>query len=351
MARKSDRELLRELLERYEPVIKGAFLRAVQEIKNPATLSVIVDRLERGDVAGAVEALQIEPEAFARLEQAIRDTYTGGGIATVENFPVVREPDGQRVVFRFAVRSPEAEEWLREHSAQMVTRTTEDMKQAVRQHLAEGLSEGRNPRETAREVVGKVSRATGRREGGILGLTAPQERYVSAARRELLSGDPEALKHYLTRGRRDRRFDRAVARAIREERPLDRETVDRIVGRYSDRLLELRGEMVAQNETFMALEKAREDAIMQQIRAGKIAQEDVQVIWRHTPQENPRLQHVAMHGKSVPLGEDFVLPDGTRMKRPHDPNAPADHLVFCKCRTEYKVDFLASVVRRHRAAA
>lgn len=350
MPRPTDRQLFEELLSRYEPMVREAFLSAVDEIRNGATLRVIVERLERGDVAGAIDALWLEPEAFARLERAIAEAYNAGGTAVVGNFPIVRDPDGNRVRFYFGVRNPEAEQWLREHAAQLVTRATEDMKEALRQTFTEGLTEGQNPTRTALNAIGRVNRATNRREGGIVGLTAPQERYVSAARRELLSGDPEQLRHYLTRGRRDKRFDRTVQKAIREETPLPPETVARITGRYADRLLELRGDAIGLNETMAALAKSREDAIQQQIEAGKIDVEAVTKVWKHTPQERPRHHHRAMNGKSVPWGEQFELPSGTRMSYPHAPDAPAHETVFCKCTWSVKIDYFASVVRRARAA-
>lgn len=349
MPRKSARQLVDELVQRHEPRLREAFLAAIDDIRNSITLRIIVERLERGDVTGAIEAMQVEPEAFSRLEQAMFDAYADGGQAEVGNLPLVRDPDGNRVIFRFGIRNPEAEAWLREHSSTLVTRIVDDQREAIRQHLTTGLAEGRNPRQTALETVGRVARGSNRREGGIIGLTAPQERYVTAARLELLSGDPEALRHYLTRGRRDRRFDRAVMKAIREERPLDADTVNKITGRYADRLLQLRGEMLAQNETQEAISKARVDAIRQQILAGKIDAQAVTKVWRHTPQEHPRLHHQAMNGKSVAYGEDFELPNGVRMAYPHAPNAPISEKMGCKCTFSFKIDFFAAVERRFRA--
>lgn len=351
MPRKSARQIVDELVRRHEPRLREAFLAAIDDIRNSITLRVIVERLERGDVTGAIEAMQIEPEAFSRLEQAIFDAYADGGQAEVGNLPLVRDPEGNRVVFRFGLRNPEAEAWLQEHSSTLVTRIVDDQREAIRQHLTAGLAEGQNPRQTALSVVGRIDQSSNRRTGGIIGLTVPQEEFVRRARQELLSGDPAAMRHYLTRGRRDKRFDRAVAKAVREERPLDAATVDKITGRYADRLLQLRGEMVAQNETQEAISKARADAIRQQIAAGKIDADAVTKVWHHTPQEHPRLHHRAMNGKSVPFNQDFVLPNGVRMAYPHDPDAPAGETVFCKCVHAYEIDFFAAVERRFRARA
>lgn len=348
---KSDRDLVEALFNIHEPRIRSAFLEAVAQIRGSIVLRVVVDRLERGDISGAIAAMHLEADAFARLEMAFRAAYDAGGSATVANLPRVTDQDGDRVLFQFGVRNPEAEAWVRQHSGTMVTRTTADALEAVRVALTDGLARGDNPRRTALDVIGRVDRVTGRRVGGILGLTAPQERFVAKAREQLLSGDPAQLRAYLGRGRRDKRFDRTVVKAIREGKPIPREMVDRIVGRYSDRLLDLRGETVAMNETMTALNKSREDAIRQQVAAGKIAAQDVTKVWLHTPQEHPRLHHQAMNGKSVDLDGFFVLPNGAIMDYPHAPGAPAAEILFCKCLVRYKIDHFASVERRFKAEA
>ena len=351
MARKTSRQLIRELLAKHEKVVRDAFLEAVSDITNSATLRVIVERLERGDIIGAVEAVRVEPEAFGVLERAIADAYYDGGQAQIGNWPVVREPDGSQVIWRFGVRDPVVEAWLRDHSSQLITRTTQDMREAIRETLSEGLAHGRNPTRTALDVVGRVSRATNRRAGGIVGLTAPQARAVENARQRLLLGDPAIMREVLGLKRRDRRFDRTILKAIRECKPLSQDFITRWAGRYSDGLLKWRGDLIGLNETNAALARSKEDAIRQQIEAGKLDAQDVVKVWRHTPQESPRLHHRAMNGKSVPYGEKFELPNGVRMDHPHSDDAPISETAFCKCHHALKVDFFASAERRFRGRA
>lgn len=346
-----DARLFEQLRAIHEPRVRQAFIDSVRDLVDSVTLKSVVERLERGDVHGALEALHLDADAFARLELAIQDAYNAGGAATVDNLPLLRDPNGARVVFRFSVRNPAAELWLKSHSSQLVTAIVDDQRVALRTAFTEGLAQGQNPTKTALDVIGRVNRGSNRREGGVIGLTAQQERYVATARQELLSGDVDQMLNYLTRSRRDRRFDAAVLKAIEKGRPLDLETVNRIAGRYADRLLQLRGDAIGLNETMTALARSRQDAVGQQIAAGKIAAQDVTKVWKHTPQERPRLNHQAMNGQSVAWGEKFKLPNGVEMDYPHAPDAPASETLFCKCTFSIKVDYFGKVVRRFRAEA
>lgn len=348
MARKSDRKLVEELTREWEPRIRDAFLASIRDVTSNATVRVVAERLERGDVAGAIEALGLDPDAFGPLDRAIAETYYGAGQAQVGNWPAVRGPDGARVVFRFGVRNNEAEDWLRRHSSTLVTRIIEDQREGIRLSLMEGLAEGRNPRSTALDIVGRVNRQTGRREGGIVGLTAAQARYVASARAEL--SDPEAMANYFNRTRRDKRFDRTVRAAMEAGEALDQATINRIAGRYSDRLLQLRGEMIARTETLGALNKARDDAIRQQIMAGKIDAEDVTKVWQAAMDLRTRDTHRFLHGQRVGLDGTFQSISGATLAYPGDPNAPASEHINCRCWLRLDVDFLGRVVREQRAA-
>jgi hypothetical protein len=334
------------LIEQFEPKVRQAFRDAIDDITDAIVIRHVVERLEVGDLSGAVDVMRIEIEAFRPLEEAIQQAFGAGGSSAVEGMPAIIGPDGYRAIVRFGVRNVAAENWLREHSSTLITNIVEDQRIAVRETLEASLQRGDNPTRTATTVVGKVNRATGRREGGILGLSAPQARYVSNARLQLSSGDPEAMQEYLTRVRRDKRFDRTVLKAIREGKTLPRDVVDKIVGRYSAKLLELRADTIALNETFNAMAASRDQAFRQQIEKGLLNPDHVTKTWKHTPQEAGRLQHIAMHNQKVRYNEPFIAPDSTPIMYPHAPGVPAHHVIGCKCFCEYKIDFAAQLVNR-----
>lgn len=337
-------QVFNDLQDRYGRLVAEAFLRAVEDIRSTVQLQRLIARIEARDIEGALETLDIDPAAYDEMLDRIRDAHAEGGRKAAEALPR-RLPDGTALTVRFDGRNPEAEAWLRDHSARLVTRITEDQRAAVRMSLLASMETGRNPRSAALDIVGRVNRATGRREGGILGLTQAQEGYVRSAREELASGDPALLRQYLTRGRRDKRFDRSVTKAIREEQPVPAEIAAKAVTAYERRLLQLRGEMIGRTEALTSLNRAAYEAIRQAVAAGKIAESAVRRVWRSARDLRVRHTHRGLNGDSVKLAEAFISPSGARMLFPGDTSlgAPASEIIGCRCVCETRIDFLANL--------
>lgn len=341
----SNRSRFEQLLDKYEEPIRAAFIAAYNEIRSRIVLKRLVEQLERGDVAGAIELLGIETTSFGALEMALVEAFNGSGIAFASEIKL-RSPEGNRVAIQFGIRNPEAEALLRNYSAEFVTRETAATKELIRVSLTEGLARGDNPTRTALDMVGRVSDVTKKREGGVIGLSGPQERTQAKARQALLSGDVEGMRDYLQLKQRDRRTDRAIIKAIEAGKPIAREDVDRIIGRLNDRQLKYRADKIALHETFTALSMSKNESIRQVVESGKVDIQDVTCTWRHTSQENPRTQHVVMQGQKVPFGQPFVAPDGTLIPYPHAPGVPLRHTAGCKCVVAYEIDYTAALIRR-----
>lgn len=336
------RQLFAELAEKYGRSVAEAFFRAIETIRSGVELQRLTALIEQGNTEEALEALHIDPEAFNEVADRAREAHAEAGRVAAESMPK-RRPDGTALVVRFDGRNPEAEAWLSRQSSDLITRITTEQRDIVRAKLVEGMAKGANPRQTALEIVGRINRATGRREGGVLGLSTKQAEYVASAREELASGDPAALKHYLMRGRRDKRFDRSVTKAIREGQPVDPAIAAKALTAYERRLLQLRGETIAKEETFTAIEVAKEQAYLQAVDSGKLSESAVKKRWRHLGNRPFRHQHLAINGQTVGIRARFTMPDGTQMRFPHDPSAPAQHKIGCHCQTDYIIDFLAGI--------
>ena len=334
-------QLFQELLDRYGPKVAKAFMEAVDDLRAGADLQRLTAAIEAGDLASAVASLELDPAAFNDLLEAIRESYIAGGQGAVQT---MKAPATAGVI-RFDGRNQAAEAWLREHSTDLVTRIVSDQREAIRQILEANMRIGANPKTAARQIVGTVNRVTGKREGGVIGLTSQQAGYVTSARQELASGDPAQLKHYLTRTRRDKRFDRLVQRAINDEAPVQTDTARKAINRYEARLLELRAQTIARHETLTSLQAAKHQAYLQAVESGKLQASTVRRVWRDVGDLRVRHNHRLLDGDTVGLTEPFRSPSGAMLMFPGDSSlgAPASETIGCRCDVNYRIDFLANL--------
>lgn len=343
MAKKSTlRSRIDSLIDEMEPKLAKAFRASIDDIKSNVALRRIVDALERHDIEAAIEAMNLDRAAYAPLQKAIEDAYAAGGATTIAASPAFLDRSGRAVVVRFDIRNPRAEQWLRYHSSELVTNVLDDQKLAVRTAIEAGYAKGQGPRNIALDVVGRFNRSTGKREGGVIGLTNQQTAYVTTARAELASGDPALLRNYLTRARRDKRFDSRVLAAIRDGKELPADTIKMMAARYESSLLKLRGEMVARTETLQAVNAARFEAFSQGLEATGYTKDAVERTWRTARDSRVRHTHAEMDGQTVPgLDTPFTSPSGAQMMYPGDTSLGAgpSEIIACRCDVEMNIDY------------
>jgi hypothetical protein len=350
LKRLSSKEILLNLAAEWEATIAREWLDAISSITSAVVLKDLVAELERGNLEAAMRILNIDADLFARFEGAIVQAYNAGGQATVGSMPILRNPEGNRVVFSWGVRNTPAEQVLRQHAAGLVDGLVGEQLGNVRAVLVDGIARGQNPRQTALSLVGKINPRTRIREGGLIGLTPSSVQTLDKIYVGLRSGNEQAMRDYLGYALRDKRFDGHVRRALEQGGTVPADAVDRIVTAYSNRALKHRADNLALTETNIALTKAKSDAFQQQIDAGKLEAEDVTKTWGRSVSKEKRADHLAMVGQTVPFSQLFTLPDGTQCTGPHDPNLPAHHLVGCKCPPPtIEVDFTAQALRKYRA--
>lgn len=340
---RSEHRQIEELAAKFEPLMRAAFMAAIADLISGVDLAAIIRLLEKGDIEGAISALNINRASFRPVDLTIWSTFEAGGVAAMAALPVIRDRAGTRLKFRFDVRNLIAEKRITLHSSKMITRVTDEVKEIARQVLVAGLAKGENPRRTAVKLVGAYDRAAGKRVGGVLGLSKPQSLYVDRARAELLDGSPASLKRYLTRTLRDKRFDRTVMKAIQSGDKLPASTVEKLVVRYSDKLLKARAETIGQTETMDALNASRIAAYGQIADETGVATETAVKVWKATSDNRTRDQHAAMNNSEVVgLDTPFTLPDGSQMLHPCDTSlgAPASQTINCRCTVFIRLNYL-----------
>ncbi len=330
---------IERLLDSYEPRIRNAFLLIIRDIISDIQIGQIIAALEAGNLQAAIDALYLDNASYNRLQLILREGYEEAGNDTINELGRLQDQDGNRLVFRFDVRNLAAEQLILTQSSRLITSIADETRQAARQHLQRGLAEGNNPRRTALDLVGRIDRSVGRRVGGIIGLSNRDYEAVERARQELEVGD---YSGYLSRSRRDRRFDRSLVRAQREGRRIDAATVDRLITRYSDRLLELRGTTISRTETLTALHQAQYEALRQLVASGNVRPNQLTLIWDATRDLRTRNAHLAADGQMINYGEYFNV-GGRQMRHPGDPAGGPENVINCRCIMRARVNFLSNV--------
>lgn len=326
------------IIQIQEPAIRRAFERAINDIRDGAKITALRDALKRGDIEGAVNAIEIDNAAFSELRGAILNAYGQAGISTINNVTWIY-PDGTKAVVRFNMASPMAEEYARNIGTGLITNITTDMENAVRDTIADGYAFGRKWDDIARDIVGRVG-SSGQRSGGIVGLSKTQANWLMSMRAKLRQGDYRAaLDMSLLK---DKRLRAMLEKAIAENRSISTAQIAMIERNYERNALMSRGLTIARTETLKAIEEAKYAAWKQGLERTGVPEQFVIREWRHTGRAlRDRPSHVAMNGTIVRgLNFPFVLNDGTAMMHPHDTSMGAGphQIINCMCQARYYID-------------
>lgn len=313
--------------------IRDAILQVVSTIVDGAYLKEIEAAVAANDPDRIYLLLMLNEAAFRPVYQVLQDRYEQFGDFTGQTYPTRLITPSGRVTFMFNARSASAETWLKTESSKLVTAIQDDVRVNIRNTIADGLARGQNPRATALDIVGNVDPQTGKRVGGIIGLTTGQEAWVRSTRAKLETLDPA----YFELGLRDKRFDPTVQRAIDTGKPLPKETVDKLIGRYKASALKFRAEQIGRTETLSSLSASEYEAVQQVVKMGAAQPNDIIREWDDVGDNRTRHSHHLMHGQKVGLDEPFVSPVTNAMLMfPGDSSlgAPASEIVGCRCRVK-----------------
>lgn len=335
MSTRLDREL-KALLRKYEPQLARAFIAAIRDITSKAVIRDLIEAIRRNDIEAALASIDFDRAAFSELTGGITTAFSAGGVATVAG-TTWRGIGGSRVVVRWDLSNPRAQEIINSASSRLITNITEEARKTVRTVISEGYSLGRGPRSIATDLVGRVSGSG--RVGGVIGLSDPQVQYVSNIRKYIENGNLSAYKG-LTR--RDRRYDAMVEKAIREGTPLSRKQIDKIAERYSDRLLKSRADAIARTETAEAVESSRAEAFAQWQEKTGVPDEAIIRRWHQIGGRTSRDWHVEMDGWEMRgLDRPWTTPRGAQLMHPCDTSlgAGAVEVVNCRCMQVITIDY------------
>ena len=316
-----------------------AFLKSVNNLTEQAILTRLADAILTGDTDAVIRILGLNDSVFAPLNEALRETYIEGSVAA----PVGLRPGsyGARLLVRFNVRNTYAEEWLSAAAGRRVTGYLGEAQQVIQETLLDGLQAGLNPLDTARDLVGALTRGSKVRKGGTIMLTAPRARTVRRVREALLAGDVAGLRHYLGLELRDKRFDSLIKKAIKAGGgKFTKEKTQQIVGALADAYLKERARLISRTETLASMNAGKREAFRQATERAGVSADHILREWDSTGDKKVRPDHRHLNGQKVKgLLAPYLLPGGSPIQHPGDMEAGVAQVANCRCLEYLEVDW------------
>ncbi len=302
-------EQMARLQARNTKKLARTWLAEILRVTRGLTIAKITDMMAEGKIEEAIKAITVsQAKWYARYWLT---SYTESAELTAA---FIETSLGVPIVFDVQSLAPEAA--LRAHRLRLVRGFTVEQTQASMQAISRGFEEGLNPRGMARAFRDSI------------GLTQRQEQAVANYRTALEEGSSSSLDRKL----RDARFDRTVRRSIEDGRPLTRPQVDRMVGRYRQRTLKYRSEVIGRTESLRATNGGQRDMLRAAVDEGDLRQDQLKREWNTAIDERVRDSHSPMSGQEVTGTEiPFISGLGNELLYPGDPGAPAEDTVQCRC--------------------
>lgn len=313
---------LRAMLNRMRPRLRRRFLAVMDRLQDSLPLKQLAQWIQTGRVD---LALGVVERAAATFAAEVGHVYVGAGVDTAKFLTEALD-----VLVDFDQTNFRAVNAMQANRLRLIREFTAAQRRAVNEALVQGITEGLNPVDTARRFRQSI------------GLTERQMASVANYRKLLQEGDRAALRRAL----RDARHDSVVENSIRTNEPLTKKQVDVMVERYRERYIAYRARTIARTEAMDAANAASHEVYLQLADAGTVELDDLEQTWNTAKDNRVRdPAHTAMHGQKRKVGELFVSGLGNLLRRPGDPNAPAEERINCRCAVGVRVRMPEAVTR------
>lgn len=298
---------LNDLVAKMEPRFRARFLEVIASIKSSMDLDTIARLIESGQLE---EALATAEVAALRISGVFNQGFILAGDNTAKFLSQAID-----TIINFNHLNQDALDVMTRNQLRLVTGFMEEQRNATHEALMDGIRRGLNPIEQARNF----------RES--IGLTEYQQTIINNYRRQLEGLDSGVFNREL----RDRRFDSTVQSAIAEGRPLSDAEIERMVGRYTDRWIKYRSEVIARTESLASVHAGSDESYKQAIASGDLEQGDLVREWVTSGLPTVRDSHAAMEGQERGMGEMFISGLGNELEFPGDNRAPIEDTAQCAC--------------------
>lgn len=339
---RSQARLFAQLINELEPEVKRAFMASVTDLQARVNWPQLLAELERGNIEGAVSALNISPAAWNEYSATMTEAYAKSGASTAAQIRATGMGD---IGTRFNMSNPRANEWIRENVGESIVGFVEEQKETARTIIRQGYGRGDGARSIATDLAGRVTTRGGARQGGVLGLDGPRARRLSIVSEGMKTAEGVqglVVKHAdgtLSVGYKvNKATENRILAAYRKGEAVPESARLLSERQYKNALLLQRAETVAATETASAVMGARDEEWRQLAEDQGLNTSNITKTWRHRRGGQGRPDHIAMQGAVVRgLNATFHMPDGTLMLHPHDPAGGARHNINCACSATYEL--------------
>ncbi len=308
---------------RYENRIAAALIKSFNSIRSKAKLKDLERILSTQGIQGAqlyINQLNIEGIIDKNITDELNEAVIKSGRLSYSVLPdaAIIDPD-----FRFNLLSYNASQFVRNYELSLIKDIGVNTRAAIQQSLQTDILAGVNPISTARNFRSAI------------GLTARQEQAVRNFERMLREGNKEVL----TRALRDKRFDAAILRSIRDGKTIPNSKVNAMVKRYRERYIKHRSETIARTESLRAVSVGQHLSIMQAVEEGKIKGNELKRDWIYADDAKTRNAHrtiMNLNPDGVLVNQPFQTALGPLMY-PRDPNGTAKNTINCRCAVVYRM--------------
>lgn len=309
-------------IDKYQPRIRDAILSVWEELRKTVSYAELERTLVSEGVNGMMKYLDdLDPIMSSILLPELQEAIAESGRLVVDILPTgtITTP-GYVPSVQFT--NPYAVQAVQQYSADLIRQISDETRDAVRLSITTAVSQGRPPRQVARDFKQTI------------GLTVEQEQSVQNYRTYLETLNRQALQ----RESRDKRFDRTVEAAIQSDTPLNKPQIEKMVAAFRRKREAQRALTIARTESMSSMDLGQDLALEQTNQDGALA-DDLISDWNVAKDGRQRDAHDVvpqLNPNGVPYGQFFRTPLGP-MRYPRDRKyGTAGNVINCRCRRSFR---------------
>jgi len=255
------------IADKMAPSVRKDFLKAIAKAQKDIDLGKLEKALKAGNFKAAENLIDWAAFGLAlnKINQALAQVFKEAAKVAGKTFL----PD-IGITQSLTLSNIEAEKWIAQNAAQLITNVGEETKKAIKEIILRGQKDGIAPKKTAKEIR------------NLIGLT---------------DRDARAVQNFKARLEIGNKFTP--------------EQVDKQVAKYYQKKLKERAETIAINETQIAAKEGNRAILDQALKENYINTAEWERRWLTTPDDRRCDRCLAMHGQITELDKPYSSGDMT----------------------------------------